>query len=280
MSKLAISTALFDGYDMAVAFDEIAAAGFERVEPAYITGYTDFTEATFSEQTARKLVAQAEQARLEIAAISAHMDLGSPDSSVPDRLQQRIRFAATCDCHVLITNAGMAADAGLIAQRIEAALPLCEDAGVMLALENPGHGTGAAIIDARSGQEFVARFAHRLLQINYDAGNVYSYSGGQRQPGDDLAQSGTKNIGYLHLKDIRSEGDGWAFSPIGSGMVDFASVLIRVPPDLPISLELPLRLSRPQKGDPVRQAERLPLQKLRQALRGSTLAIAAMPTCP
>lgn len=29
----------------------------------------------------------------------------------------------------------------------------------------------------------------------------------------------------------------------------------------------------------VRQAERLPLQKLRQALRGSALAIAAMPTC-
>lgn len=278
MFNLAISTALFDGYETTIAFDEIAAAGFTRVEPAYIAGYTSFTEATFSDHTASKLVADAEQAGLGIAAISAHMNLGSPDPSVLERLKQRIRFAAACNCRVVITNAGMAADADLIAERIELALPLCEEIGITLALENPGHGTGAAIVDARSGREFVARFAHQLLQLNYDAGNVYTYSGGHKQPGEDLAQSGTQHIGYLHLKDVRSQGQDWDFCPLGGGIIDFASVMKLVPPDLPVSLELPLRLSRPQKGDPVRQAKRLPLHKLRRALRDSALALAAICT--
>lgn len=77
MSRLAISTALFDGQDMAVALEEIAAAGVQRVEPAFIAGYSAFAETSFSEGAARKLADLAVQSSLSIAAVSAHMDLGS-----------------------------------------------------------------------------------------------------------------------------------------------------------------------------------------------------------
>ena len=273
MPNLAVSTALFDGYPMPIAFEEIAAAGCHRVEPAFITGYTDFTEASFSEQTARELARQAALAGLSIAAVSAHMDLGAADPEVADKLERRIRFAAACDCQVLITNAGLACDAERIAQSIEALLPLCEDTGVMLALENPGHGTGAAIFDAGSGQSLIARFTHPLVRMNYDAGNVYSYSRGTRQPAADLAESGLEGIGYLHLKDLRAEGEDWDFCAIGAGVLDLASLLAHLPHDLPMSLELPLRLYRPSKGDPVRRAEPLPLHVLRQALGQSISSV-------
>ena len=276
MSGLAISTVLFDGYEMAVAFEEIGAAGLNLVEPAFIEGYTDFTEASFAESAAKALASRAAAAGLAMGAVSAHMDLGQPGEAAEAMLARRIRFAAACQCPVLITNAGQVRDADVIVRRLEAALPLCEELGVMLALENPGHGSGAAIHDAASGVAFLARLDHPLLRLNYDAGNVYSYSGGRLQPGDDLAMANTTRIGHLHLKDLSASGEDWAFCAIGEGLVDFRAVLRRLPSDLPMSLELPLRLARPKRGDPVRQSEPLPLPTLRKALRESLTNLAAM----
>jgi sugar phosphate isomerase/epimerase len=279
MSRLAISTALFDGQDMAVALEEIAAAGVQRVEPAFIGGYSAFAETSFSEGAARKLADLAVQSSLSIAAVSAHMDLGHIAPDAASMLERRIRFAAACNCRVLITNAGLAADMDRIVSRIEAALPLCEELGVRLALENPGHGTGAAIYDMASGQRFVRRFGHPLVQLNYDAGNVYTYSGGRLQPSSDVGSSGVEEIGYLHLKDIAGGGDDWAFCALGRGEVHYAEFLPLVPHDLPVSIELPLHLTRPGRRDPVRREVPIPLATLRSALRHSlhTLRTLAFP---
>jgi sugar phosphate isomerase/epimerase len=272
--NLAVSTALFDGYDMALAFDEIAAAGCQRVEPAFIAGYTDFTEATFSETTARQLAKQAKLAGVTIAAVSAHMDLGAADVETSARLERRIHFVSACGSKVLISNAGLAQDADRIAQRLELVVPLCEQLGIMLALENPGHGTGSLIHDVQSGQAFLERFEHSSVRLNYDAGNVYSYSGGIQQPGNDLVEGGQRGIGYVHLKDLKLEAPDWIFCPIGEGDVNFSELLHILEPDIPVSIELPLRLRRPGKGDPVRQREAIPLPALRTAMRDSLRAVA------
>lgn len=276
MSRLAVSTVLFDGYEMGQAFDEIAASGLGFVEPAFIPGYTDFTEADFSEAAGQGLAARAARSGLNIGAVSAHMDLGQPGEAGFSMLARRIRFAAACASPVLISNAGLARDADTIAEHVEAALPLCEALGVMLALENPGHGSGAMIHDVASGTAFVARFAHPLLRLNYDAGNVYSYSGGTLQPGDDIATAGTAAIGHGHLKDLSASAGDWGFCAIGAGLVDYPALMRRLPAALPLSLELPLRLARPGRGDPVRSPTALPLPMLRAALETSLRALASL----
>ncbi|RYD93641.1 MAG: hypothetical protein EOP61_23205 [Sphingomonadales bacterium] len=66
----------------------------------------------------------------------------------------------------------------------------------------------------------------------------------------------------------RSHG-GWEFCALGAGNVDLAAYLAAIPHDLPLSLELPLRLSRPGYGDPVRNVDPLALGDLRAALAQS-----------
>lgn len=266
MHNLAVSTALFDGYNMAVAFEEIARAGLRKVEPAFISGYSDFTEATLSEDHAAQLTRQAREAGLTIAAVSAHMDLGRPGGATLERLQRRMRFVSACGCEVLITNAGLAEDLDRIRATLEAALPLAQTLGVMLALENPGHGTGAAIHDISSGMKLISHLPHPLVRLNYDAGNVYTYSDAALQPSEDLNGIDLIDIGYIHLKDISLKGADWSFCPAGDGLVDLVGLFKRIGPNFPMSLELPLRLHRPDRGPPVRSEARLPIDHLRNAL--------------
>ncbi|WP_108398891.1 sugar phosphate isomerase/epimerase family protein [Devosia submarina] len=268
MDNLAVSTALFDGHDMAVAFEEIAQVGLRKAEPAFIGGYSNFTEATLSEDNGTQLARQAREAGLTIAAVSAHMDLGKSGDEPLEQLQRRIRFVSACDSSVLITNAGQAEDRDRIEATIEAALPLAETLGVMLALENPGHGMGAAISDISSGKDLIGRLDHSLVRLNYDAGNVYTYSGATLQPGQDLRGRDLTGIGYIHLKDIAAAGDDWSFCPLGDGLVDLAGLFKMISSKFSMSLELPLHLNRPGRGVPVRAA-RLPIAHLREALTRS-----------
>jgi sugar phosphate isomerase/epimerase len=114
------------------------------------------------------------------------------------------------------------------------------------------------------------------VQLNYDAGNVYTYSGGQLQPASDLGAAGVEGLGYLHLKDIAAAGDDWAFCELGRGDVRYADLLPLLPDDLPVSIELPLHLTRPGRRDPVRREAPLPLATLRSALRGSLETLRAL----
>lgn len=276
MCDISVSTALFDGHSLETAFEEIAAAGIRSVEPAYIAGYTDFTEDDFSEASGHKLAELANKWGLRCGSISAHLDLGSSKAQTQAMLNRRIQFAAASGARILVTNAGLALDKDRILARVEAALPLCEDLNITLALENPGHGAGAAIHDAASGIALVRQLDHQHLRLNYDTCNVYSYSGGQKQPRDDLAGVDRSWFGQLHIKDLRSKGPDWHFCAIGDGEVDNEAVLQQLP-GLPLSLELPMRLSRPMRGDPKRTGEPLVLSVTRAALLRSTEFVAGLP---
>ena len=137
---VSVSTVLFDGHPMGRAFDLIAAAGATHVEPAFIRGYVDFAEPNLAPAPGAALRRRARDAGLAVHAVSGHLDLSGDDAGAG--LARRIALAEACGACILITNAGPAARRDRIEATLEATLPLCERAGIVLALENPGHGSG------------------------------------------------------------------------------------------------------------------------------------------
>lgn len=266
MRTVSVSTALFDGYPMEQAIEEIALAGALSVEPAYIKGYVEFDESAFCEASATRMRHILAAAGLPAIAVSAHLDLGLRDAL--EMLERRIRYAAGIGARFLITNAGSASRRDDILSVLEKVIPVCEASGIVIALENPGHGSGDMLGDGRMGAELLARIGSPSVRMNYDAGNVFTYSRGCVQPHADFPAA-RAYVAHLHLKDIISVSGDWEFTAAGQGIIDYASLWPLLPPDLPIALELPLRLTRPGRGDPVRRSRRLQLDQIRSALSAS-----------
>lgn len=251
---------------MELAIEEIAAAGASHIEPAFIRGYVDFDEGMFTDTKGSKLRQTAGSAGLGINAVSAHLDLSGPDAV--DSLLRRVAFAAGLGASFLITNAGPMTNRASIRRTIDAVLPGLEQANIVLALENPGHGKGDLLGDARSGASFVREIGSRHVCLNHDAGNVFTYSDEATQPAEDIATA-LQAVGHAHLKDIVSAGSGWAFCAVGDGSIDYEPYWAMLPPTLPVSIELPLRLERPQRRDPQRRNEPVDMAIIRRALQRS-----------
>lgn len=268
----AVSTAVFDGHPWEAGLDALAGLGVERVEPAFIRGYVEFGGEGFSDAAAARLSRLLAERGLGVQAVSAHMDLSDVDAD--EMLVRRIDFAALLGAGILITNAGPAQRRPVILQRIAAALPRLEEAGVVLALENPGHGSGDLIGRGEEGAALVEAIGSSRVRLNLDVGNLCTYAGGL-EPGLSAA---LPQAAHAHLKDIAEDGPDWRFVALGEGMVDWTAVrhaMARLAPGLPVAIELPLRLRRPGWGDPVRAPEPLPLPILRDAVRTSLSAWAA-----
>lgn len=266
MRTVSVSTALFDGYPMEAAINEIAAAGARFVEPAFIRGYLAFDESAFSEASGGRLERLIRESGLSAIAVSAHLNLGLPDA-VP-MLRRRVAFASRLGSSFLITNAGARRNREDVLAAVLAVLPDCEQAGVVLALENPGHGTDDLIGNGGEGAELIKAIGSPLVRLNYDAGNVFTYSGGALRPENDIAAA-LPLVAHLHLKDVAERAQGWFFSALGEGSLDYPALWRRLPRDLPVGIELPLRLERRRRADPVRGAETVPMPSIRTALRRS-----------
>lgn len=265
---LSVSTVLWDGYPFATALEDASAAGIAYVEPAFIDGYVTFDETDLETPAATHLVRRIESAGLAVHAVSAHMNLAMRDAE--PRLERRIRFAEALGARCLVTNAGPAVDATLVLGRLERVVPQLERAGVVLALENPGHGAGDMLPDGRSGLRLLDRLGRpEWIRLNYDIGNAWSYHHGAIDLADDLAAA-MSAMAFVHLKDVATEGDGWRFVAPGEGevgLLDLVSTLRARRPDLVLGLEMPLRLQRPGRGDPIRRTEPIERSMLVSALR-------------
>lgn len=251
---------------MELAIEEIAAAGGGYVEPAFIRGYVDFDESIFADSKASKLHQTADNAGLGINAVSGHLDLSGPDAL--DALSRRLTFAAGLGAKFLITNAGPMTNRADIRRTIDAVLPRLEQAGIVLALENPGQGKGDLLGNARLGASFIREIGSRHVCLNHDAGNVFTYSDEATQPAQDIAAA-LDAVGHAHLKDVVSTDAGWAFCAVGDGSVDYEAYWAVLPPTLPVSIELPLRLERPQRRDPQRRNKPVDIATIRRALQRS-----------
>ncbi|NHB75390.1 TIM barrel protein [Rhodobacter sp. M37P] len=232
----------------------LAEAGAVAVEPAYIEGYMAFDEDSFRESRAQRLARLIAVSGLTVHAVSAHTDLGSPDSH--EKLRRRIGFAAALGARILICNATTADRTQDFRRVVTAVLPDLAAAGLTLALENPGHGSDALIPDGVRGAAVVAAFDSPWVRLNYDIGNALTYGARRASAAEDL-RAALPVAAHLHLKDLRDVAGDWVFCPVGQGDVGYGTdvPLAAIPPDVPLGIEHPIRLWRPAHGDPRRREE-------------------------
>ncbi len=266
---ISVSTVVFDGQDMALGFDVLAGLGLDAVEPAFIKGYVAFDETAFGPVAAAVMADMLAQSGLRVAALSAHIDLGEDDSAA--RLLRRADYAARIGAPVLITNATSVPQKVAFEATLQQCLPEFAARGVVLALENPGHGVRSLMPNGGAAAAIVQAFDHPFLRLNYDIGNAMTYGARAVSARDDLAAA-LPWCARLHLKDVVSRGPHWAFCAIGDGDVGYKDLIgwLKQRSDCPsIGLELPLRLTRPGRGDPVRGSAPVPLADAREAIKRS-----------
>ena len=103
-NPILISTVAFDGYNLGVAIEAIAAVGADGVEVAFIEGYTDpFTEETFNQAYADHICQKLADHDIACRSFSAHMDLTKPNAV--EIFKRRMEFARMLGADAIITNA-------------------------------------------------------------------------------------------------------------------------------------------------------------------------------
>ena len=263
-----VSTVAYDGYPLATAIRGIAALGMPLVEPAYIKGYMDFDETDFSDAAARRVSALMETSGVGAVAVSAHMDIG--DAEATAMLARRIRFTAGIGARFTITNSTNIDRRDALRRTISANLPLAEALGVVIALENPGHGPANLMRDGAAGASLVASLASPWVAMNYDTANALTCTEGAVRPEAEVAAA-LPFCAHLHLKDVMLQDARWRYTAIGGGSIDYPALLAQLKPypGIPLCLELPLRLRRTMHRDPVREERLVPLDAIESAIQSS-----------
>jgi sugar phosphate isomerase/epimerase len=266
--QISVSTVAYDGYPIDVALDEIARLGIALVEPAYIKGYMVFEENDFSDSAAVNMRRKLAVRGLSSIAISAHMDSGNPEAT--EMLARRLRFAAGIGARFVITNSTTIDRKDSLDRTLNSNLPLAAQLGVIVALENPGNGPTNLMRDGKSGADLVASFNSPSLRLNYDTSNTLTCTEGEVHPETDIDAALTVAC-HVHLKDVERLDDRWRYVAIGSGVLDYDVILAKLKPrpDIPMTLELPLRLKRRFHVDPERYAELPSLTDVAAAIRSS-----------
>lgn len=268
LRKISVSTVAFDGHAIDVAFATLAELGVGLVEPAHIKGYMDFSEDDFSEVAASRIVAKLKQHGLRSIAISAHMD--SEQDDAVNMLTKRIRFAAGIGANYTITNSSTLDRQSDFEKCIEANLPLAEELGVVIALENPGNGVTNLMRDGKSGAALVRRYNSDFVKLNYDTANALTCTEGDVRPETDI-DFAFSCAAHMHLKDVVGRAGSWRYRAIGSGDIDYAVILqkLKTRPEIPLTLELPLRLIRQFHQEPKRDSQIPSIADISQAIRSS-----------
>ena len=271
---ISFSTVLLDGMNLEAGLRQMAKAGSLWVEPVFIEGYMAFDETDFVAAKGRALAALIADCGLSVRAMSAHTDLGLDTSA--DSLLRRLEFAQGLGARILISNATTVQRRAMLDTTLARCLPEFHAAGMVLALENPGHGRDALIPDGAAGAALLAQFEDAALRLNYDIGNALTY--GARSLGllGDL-RAALPWTAHLHLKDVQVVGEDWTFCAIGAGSVGYdTAVASLVPLGMAMGVEVPLRLWRPGRGDPVRRSAPVLPQAVVRTVSESLAALAAL----
>jgi len=267
---ISVSTAAFDGYDLAIAVDEISRLGVDHVELAFIQGYMDsFDEDYFSKINAKMIQGLLSDTGLSCFAFSAHMDLAA--RGAVDIFEKRMVFAKTVGAKIIVTNAAPRPQEKEFIQNIVALADIAKSLDMIIALENPGNGKENVVNSGETGASIIKHIASNWVRLNYDFGNVISHFFERLRPEEDFTYA-LPFSAHLHIKDVKSNGQGWSFVEIGKGSIDYSFILKTLAskyPQIPISLEIPLRITRDRDASPRQAASPLPLDEIRNVLKGS-----------
>ena len=262
---ISVSAAPYDGWDPAAALDSLARCGASHVEPAFIVGYTEpFDETAFSRAESARWTGHLREAGLACHAFSSHIDLGRPDAV--DVFLGRMDFARHLGARIINTNAAVRANEASFLRNIEPLLRHAEELGLVIGLENPGDASPSLLDTASDGIALVGRIGSPRLRLNYDPGNTASH----RPEVDPIAdaRASLPVCAHLHLKAVRAVADGWINVALGEGDHDLGPLLagLALVPDLPVSIELPLRMRRGADAQPWRRVSRLPMPTIEAAI--------------
>ena len=265
-----ISTAAYDGYDLTVSLAEIAKLGLHRVELAFIEGYTDpFTEDVFSEANAKRITSILREYALSCLSFSAHMDL-SGDQAV-DIFKRKMSFAKMLDAKYIISNAGPLERLDVFMKNMGKLAELADALDITIALENPGDGKKNIIDSGQEAPDVLREIGSTRVRLNYDFGNLISHCFEKLKPEEDYKHA-LPYTSHFHIKDVASDETGWYFTEIGKGAVDYHTILkelVGLPEAIPLSLEIPLRITRAKDASPRRADTRVDLKAIEQVMRGS-----------
>lgn len=276
-NPIIISTAPFDGYSLATAIKEIAAAGADGVEVAFIEGYTEpFTEEDFNQVHADEILSHLRKNDIACLSLSAHMDLTKDNGT--EIFSRRMIFARMLGADTIITNAAPLAKKDVFLKTIEELGQAAKTIGIKIGLENPGDGKANVIDTAEQAGPVIDEIDLDTVGLNYDFGNLISHCFEKVSPEDDYLFA-LPQTNHYHVKDVVKQDNIWKFSPIGEGMIDYTRILpaiARDPRPLPVSLEIPLRLARAADASPIRAAERVDLDRIRKVLKQSIAFVRQM----
>jgi sugar phosphate isomerase/epimerase len=266
--QISVSTVAYDGYPIDVAFAELQRLGVTLVEPAYIKGYMVFDEDDFEAPAALAMNALLKRHSLGCVAISAHMDTGAPDAEA--MLARRLQFTAAIGARYTITNSTTHDRRSSFERTLMRNLRLAEQLGVVIALENPGNGPDNLMLDAARGAALVQSFNSPFLRMNYDTGNALTCTEGRTRPEIDI-EFALPLSSHMHLKDVVRKEGRWHYVALGSGEIDYGKLFAKLKPrpDIPLTIELPLRLKRMFHQDPERDGERPSLADIAVAITTS-----------
>ena len=260
--SIAVSTAAYDGYDLEEACERLSALGVDTVEPAYIDGYTaPFTEDAFLPAAAQRVRQTLQHSGLRCLAVSMHADLGDP--AVAAHFERRLEYAAAIGARFVISNAAAPAARPQLVAHLHRLAAQAQELGLIIALENPGNRQTNVVDDGRTGAAFCREFDHPHVRLNYDFGNLISHRPGVDSRRDCAAA--VEMVVHLHIKDVVVSAEGYEFPAVGTGAVGYGPILAdvaRAAESLPLSLELPLRLSRRTDASPRRSRERVPIEQI------------------
>jgi sugar phosphate isomerase/epimerase len=264
---LSVSAAPYDGYPLGATLDSLAACGVSHVEPAYIVGYTEpFTEDAFAETAATAYRRSLAASGLRCHAVSAHMDLGTPEAL--EIFRRRMDFARSLGAGIINTNASLRVRATQFHANIDALAQHGASIGLTIGLENPGNGEDNLFNTAADGLALVRAIGSPQVRLNFDPGNRVS----QVKDDADPAAEGLlalPSCAHFHIKDVKRRADGWYFVTPGTGDIDYRGVFSGLAgyPVLPISIEIPLRIHRGPNALPMRRPAPVPLAEIEQTLR-------------
>jgi sugar phosphate isomerase/epimerase len=269
-NPILISTAAYDGYDLATAFKEIARAGVDLVEVAFIEGYTDpFTEEYFNDENAAKILALLAEHNLKCLSFSSHVDLSR--DGIVEVFKNRMAFAKRLGAKFIVSNAAPLQNKSQFMQNIRELGQTAAGLKMVILLENPGDGKANVMDSGEPAANLIDKIGQENVKINYDFGNLLSHCFEKIRPEQDYKFVRDCAMHY-HIKDVASDDSGWYFTEIGKGTIDYQTILkelAALSEPVPISLEIPLRIRRAPDASPRRAALPVDIKRIRQVMEKS-----------
>ena len=269
-NPILISTAAYDGYDLATAFKEISHLGVDLVEIAFIEGYTDpFTEDYFNDANAAKITTLLAENHLHCLSFSSHVDLSR--DGIVEIFTNRMKFAKNLGSKYIVSNAAPLSNKNRFMQNIKELAQTAAGLGMIIVLENPGDGKANVMDSGEPAANLIKEIDQETVKINYDFGNLLSHCFEKIRPQEDYKFVRDCAVHY-HIKDVASDDSGWYFTEIGKGIIDYQKILkelAALSEPVPISLEIPLRIRRAPDASPRRASLPVDLKEIRQVMRRS-----------